>query len=61
MLFVLVGAALDISYAAQAGVSVVALILAALSIRLSAACLFAFSRTNLEYKGKVILRSLLSA
>ena len=34
MLFVLVGAALDISYAAQAGVSVVALIFAALAIRI---------------------------
>jgi len=34
MLFVLVGAALDISYAAQAGVFVVALIFAALAIRI---------------------------
>lgn len=52
MLFVLVGAALDISYAAQAGVSVVALILAALSIRICGVfvCLL---RTNLSTKERL--------
>lgn len=52
MLFVLVGATLDISYAAQAGVAVVALIFAAMSIRICGVfiCLL---KTNLSAKEKL--------
>lgn len=53
MLFVLVGATVDISYAAKAGISVVALIFAALAVRVCGVfvCLF---KTKLNPKEKLL-------
>ena len=60
LLFVLVGAAVDIRYTMQAGIAAVAMILLALVFRAVGVCL-CMTKTSLNFKERLFLRDRLSS